>query len=319
MRSDPVHVQHVFHEILHVVLRIRRKLQWFIYLIGGTDPRPVPEEDLQFAQAIIENFVANVIHLQAGNGLQTSYHLILHVTADCRRQQCHYDVISTWVYENETRYMNRYLVSGNCKAEQFRNRVMEADTFLFNRDESGRILRDKSGEPATGWGGVAIGESPVADFSFDCSGRYKRVVFKGFLISTALPDSFCLIKDHVRLPKGGGRRVFQVTDVKERVSDGALFVFGHLYRKKTKLFDAPEDSTRKQVYAFSEKSPTVVGFPIQSVVGKLYAFPRFAKLTSQSGPGKITKADVGGRFERVDAWVGVALRHLSATCNDSLY
>lgn len=290
-----------------------RLLLTFMYLIGKVDPRPVPEADLEFAQSCIENFAQKLLRLKPGSKFAQSFHFILHAVRFCRWLRCHYGFLAVWMYENETRYLKRFLNSGNCKAEQFRNRVLEADLYMLNRDEaSGRILRNEFGEPTTGWGGIGVRASVTPQVFAQFRGKYKKVVFRGFTISTKLADSFCIVRSPVRL-RGGRHVIFQVTDMQVDASDGRIFLFGYVFLKKTALYDSPENSKSHNVFAFSSRASTMSAFPVESVVSKLFALPRFAMMEDAMREMKKSDVQVGKNFEHVEHWVGTTLHHLSVT------
>jgi hypothetical protein len=99
--------------------------QYFMYLIGGADPNPVPEHHLQFTQKIIEFWVTKYIHITDGWGNEPSIHFALHMVNDCLVHGCHYDVLSAFKYENCLCYVKDDINSGKCKLEQFKNQMIE--------------------------------------------------------------------------------------------------------------------------------------------------------------------------------------------------
>lgn len=295
----------------HLCFLKSRYLQTFIYLIGDVDPRPVPEEDLRFAQQCIEFFVGRIIHLSPGEiKIPICFHLILHACDQCRRNMCHYGILSVFPYENSCRCMKRFWNAGNCKAEQFRNRLLECDTYLFARDENDRIIRDADGTPARGWGPHEGGTKNLpADgvkYHFQAGGKYKKLIFSTFMLSPAFADSFCLVKSPALVARDR-KCILQITDIRARESDGMVYVFGHVYKSKRSLYDLPEESKWRGVYAFSGKSSTVSAFPADSIREKLYVIPRFASF--HNSMRILSRAEIGAKYENVPEWVGIKLRH----------
>jgi hypothetical protein len=287
-------------------------LQTFIYLVGDVDPRPVPEEDLEFGQNCIEYFVGRILRLDVGSKVPNCYHYILHAIGQCRGLKTHYGVLTAYPYENGCRFTKRFLNAGNCKAEQFRNRLLESDLYLYARDENDRIVRDANGCPATGWGPARDDLKVFREgvkYHFQIGHKYKKLIFPTFLLSTAVGDSFCILKAPTSLVRDK-RCIFRITDIQIRSDDGKVFLFGHIYTKKKSLYQEPEDSVWRDVFAFSEMSNVVSAFPADNVRGKLFAMPRFAHL--KESLTELSVADVGENFEKVKEWSGVRLRHVHA-------
>jgi hypothetical protein len=292
------------------MLRLVRYFQYFFYLIGGADPSPVPDCDLDFAQEIIEFWVSSLLHLSNGTAAKPSIHFMLHVVEDCRFHKCHFDVLSAFIYENSLRYVKNDIVSGNMKLEQLRNRMVERTKYAFNRDEEGHILRTESGDVSMGWNAqVSIQADGVSNVLYEGKFKYKRLTLPDFQINTSMKDSFVLVRIASGLRAGSHKlAIVQILDFVEKISDKSLSVRGYVYKDVESLFVTPADSKLKHVYVFSGKSSRSDNFfPISSIVAKLYVIPRFSKLGVQMATPEL----LGGHgFLNVIQWVGIALRHI---------
>jgi hypothetical protein len=290
------------------ILKLLRYFQYFFYLIGGADPNPVPEPDLQLAQSIIEFWVAKFIRDTKGVGSKPSIHFLLHVVDDCRNNMCHFDVLSAFRYENALRPVKNDIKSGNFKLEQIRNRMLERSKYCFNRDVDGRISRNRNGKPSMGWSADAIDN--VAGFAREVvlqeKKKYQRLVLPDVQVETnKLHESFVLIKDPLRVGSNHSVAIVHVKEIKRRALDHALIIVGHMFMRAKSLFDTPEESNKQHVYVFSHEHEDPATFLVSSVVAKLYVIPRFAEL----GITRATDELVGDNFNKVEHWVGVALRH----------
>jgi hypothetical protein len=284
-------------------------LQTFIYLVGDVDPRPVPQEDLKFAQQCIEFFVGRILYINPGSKVPICFHIILHVVRQLLVLGCHYGIVTAYPYENGCRFTKRFLNAGNCKAEQFRNRIMEVDKYLFARDDNDKIVRDADGEPACGWGPTQESKEKFpsgVNYHYQKSRNRQNLIFPTFLLSTAIADSFCLMKCPREISRDK-RCVFRVTDIQVRRTSEKVFLLGHIYTVKKSLYKEPEDSTRQDVFSFSGKSEFVSAFPADHVRGKLYAIPRFSSFPNSLR--EVSVEDCGRDFEKVNDWVGIRLRH----------
>jgi hypothetical protein len=86
---------------------------------------------------------------------------------------------------------------------------------------------------------------------------------------------------------------------------------------------------KKHVYAFSSKSLQESFFSVSTIVGKLYAVPRFQKLPLQrctdeilgvSDDDEVDEEKKKVNFSNVKEWVGIAERHAIGPVGDaSLY
>jgi hypothetical protein len=307
--------------------------QYFIYLIGGADAGPVPEEDLVFAQEIIEFWVTEFLHQTNGMGNKPMVHFLLHIVQDCRFHKCHYDVLSVFKYENDMRFLRPMVKSGHYKLEQLRNRLAEVSKYVYNRNPiDGRIERNANGDLSMGWGdcggdGSQMSSQQKPKFIFK-EGKYQCLLFAGMEVSTAIWNSFLLIDDS----NGNGLRrikIFQLVKILEDKRDKKLTLCGHIFLRVSSLFQAPAESMKKHVYAFSSKSLQESFFSVSTIVGKLYAVPRFQKLPLQrctdeilgvSDDDEVDEEKKKVNFSNVKEWVGIAERHAIGPFGDaSLY
>jgi hypothetical protein len=294
-----------------------RYLQYFMYLVGGADPNPVPEADLDMAQKIMEYWVTKFIHLTNGVGAKPCTHFALHIVEDCRFHQCHYDVLSAFKYENCLRHILGDINSGNCKLEQLKNRMLEREKYVFNRDENGRIKRDPFGKLSMGKASQLTDLSSKhtnAQMVFQSSSDAMKcsLQFEEVKITNNLRDSFILINetDNLRRPQ-----IMRVTKFSRSENDNLVAV-GYIHQRKFDLFETPGKSTNKHVYAFSAAHAQIVTVPVSKIVGKLYVIPRFSVFGLKVADWEM----LGEGFSKVDEWVGVALRHvLSAADKATLY
>jgi hypothetical protein len=292
-----------------------RYFQYFVYLIGGADPNPVPEYDLQFAQQIIEFWVTKYLHLTNGRGKEPSIHYALHMVNDCRVHGCHYDVLSAFKYENCLRYVKDDIQSGNYKLEQLKNRMMERNKYEFNRDASGQIIWLPSGKVSMGLQDQIADDfqEPDTEVVFTDTTRTKRLKLPQCDISNSFRDSFVLFHE-----SGSSRRspnIMRVERFCRQRTDGKLVVVGHVYQSKTNLFSAPADSMLKHVYCFSEPQGRDHTIFVTEIVGKLYVVPRFKefgiRLADEKVLGKVVdEFSRKNDFSKVTFWVGVVLRHV---------
>jgi hypothetical protein len=296
-------------------LQLLRNFQYFMYLIGGADPNPVPEADLQFAQEIIEFWVTKYLHETNGKGAKPSIHYILHAVQDCRFHQCHFDCLSAFKYENALRYITGDIQSGNCKLEQLKNRMIEREKYVFNRTADGRIKRNAAGKLSMGRDALlheSYNCSQRTSLSFDQAKKKKILKLPDVQVSNILRDSFILVNN---LGSSRHPQIVRVIDFKiDTRNNGALSVQGHSYDKKEPLFETPADSRSKHVYVFSECQPQPFAVSVSKIVGKLYAIPRFKVFGLKLADSEM----LGNDFSNVEEWVGVALRHVIAD-NASLY
>jgi hypothetical protein len=306
----------IFEDVLEThVLELIASIQCFMYLIGGADPNPVPEDDLQLAQQIIEHFVSEFAQHTAGNGLKPCFHFMLHVVNDCREQKCHYDVLSVFKFENMIRAIKPRVRTGYAKLQQLRTTQIEIEKFVFNRNQVGVIERDEVGEPAYGWGGIRQNKSQKETFVYSTWGQVKTLRFKRFILSTNFKDSFCLVTTRSsgmsRVPQ-----IFRCTNIQECCDSNTVTIIGHVYKKYEHVFRAPLPSRSRHVYLFSDESGSKVEFPIAAIVGKLYVTPSFKRIHVNK---LLKREDLGENFERVTHWVGVAERHLMSANVSTLY
>jgi hypothetical protein len=290
-------------------LELVRYLQYFMYLIGGADPNPVPEHDLVLAQKIIEYWVTKFVHMTNGRcASKPSTHFALHIVQDCRFHGCHYDVLSAFKYENELRYIIGDINSGNCKLEQLKNRMLEREKYVLNRHTDGRIKRDPSGKLSMGRDAEILNstcQETDSPFLFRSNKDKQCIKLAEVQVSNALRDSFALVNESSNLREP---QIMRIVEFNKRRIDQSLEAVGILYHRKSSLFQTPGDSKSKHVYVFSKPNPDVGAVPVANIVGKVYAIPRFSKFGL-----KIATWDMLGKdFSKVDEWVGVALRHVLA-------
>jgi hypothetical protein len=305
-------------------------LQCYMFLVCGTDPNPIAEENLVFAERIAELFIAKLIHARQ-RGVYITTHGLLHIPRDCRFFNCHGERNSTLKFENKQRATKNMVTSGFCKLSQIRTRLIEKEKFVFYRDEEDRIIRNPSGEPAIGseiraWFNrrnkrrgdlsqgfvVRVGKRGVKEIRFD-----------GFVLECGgFKDSFCLVKEAESVYS-----IVRVTDVVEELFDesdglGAKLVYirGVQYRNPRDLFMEPAPSTHHHVYLFSSPELDSAGpdicWDIHQVVGKLYVFPHFPSIPVPTrvllGHEKLDVRVLGDEasfFPNVPDWIGSLLRH----------
>lgn len=160
------------------------------------------------------------------------------------------------------------------------------------------------------WLGPKPGEygevSGGVNYHYQESRNRRSLIFPTFLLSTALADSFCLMKCPRDVSRDK-RCIVRITDIQLRTATEKVFIFGHIYTVKTSLYKEPEDSMRHDVFSFSGKSEFVSAFPADNVRGKLYAIPRFSSMPNSLR--EVSLEDCGRNFDKVDNWVGIRLRH----------
>jgi hypothetical protein len=324
------------------ILTLVQTLQTFMYLICGTDPNPVPEEDLILADQIALYWVTWFIRRFKHEGWKPSTHWILHMTKDCREQNSHLDELSVFRFENEMRYIRPLINSGFNKLEQLRNRIYEQEKFILNRDKDGNIIRREDGEPAVGvWDRGLVENKEILSFLLEVTkvqgGKrdgdkdVKRIRFQDFVLSnTHLRDRFCLIHDPTReelleIREDGTTRqslkpwahlsIVRVDDVLKCKLSGEVTIVGTVFAKMEPFFKEPEDSRTHHVYVFGDACATPCPFPVSCVVGKLYVMPRFAKFPPSVDPQEF----VNDNFANVVEWVGVGLQHTKAVGFSTMY
>lgn len=322
-------------------LNLVSMIQYYIYLIGGVSPNPVPEADLQFAERIAAAYVSLWCR-KKGVGASVTVHSLQHIPSDCRKFGCHYDRLSTHKYENSAGPVKKMVTSAYGKLQQIRTRLIEKEKFVFYRDDNDRILRGPNGAPSVGMAdhpyevalrALRIDRRAKKAFSVDKIKKGgKQLRFNHFrLRSQGFKDSFCLMRERLHDGDRNEYHIVRCTDFVQSKVTGRLFIVGVKYNRVRDLFVKPGKSTLQHVYVFSDPYPETYPksqWSLSSLVGKLYVFPRFASLKSAAvrerysdegrGIGWTKKPDVVFRhdlgkiqegYPEVKEWVGVWMRH----------
>lgn len=295
-------------------MKLLAHYQYFLYIVCGMSNSPIPDDELDFADAILDYFLPEIMLATNGDASVPAFHFLRHCTEDCRHHRCHLEQLSAFKYESAAMRIKACLHSGNWKLEQLRNRLIEQCKYMLNRDADDLILRNDNGEVSMGWNANEAFEVKDKTVSFR-GGKYKTVTVPGIgQISTAWRDSFVLLSrsdrsDRVsRLP-----RIFRVLDIAESTTTGELNLIGHVSSKIDPLFSAPRDSRTKHVYSYSQPILQMTAYPLSNLVGKLFPIPRFSKFASKK---KVTIEDLGANLENVTEWVGILEQHMLANVDD---
>lgn len=310
-------------EEVPTTLELIHYFQHFMYLLCGADPTPVPEEDLTLAQGIAEFWVASYIKkFKLSSGFKPSTHWMLHLVAGCREHGAHLDELSVYRFENHARKIRPKIKSGFLMLEQLRNRIMDDEKLLFNRDENGDIVWDENGKPSVGiWAPENPENHVIPTFLFvpERAGITK-LRFQDFVLSNARNDSFALVCDddvdgESRAKSWRSMKIVQVKDIVRDATSGEVCIHGTWYMTKEPLYKEPEDSRNQHVYVFRDPCTVTAVFPASAVYSKLFVVPRFSKFPLQEA----TENSLGSGFENVHEWIGVGLQHSKAVGQSSLY
>lgn len=326
-------------------------LQVLMYLIAGPDPNPVPPEDIALAKKLAFYWVTWYIRRFKNLGWKPNTHWLLHLVADIEFHGCHLDELSVFRFENSMSDLKNMVQSGYLKLEQLRNRLVEGEILLLNRDDRGRIIRRDDGEPSIGiWDKCRTENMVKPAFSIEIPQKQgqkrengklmKKLRFSDFVLSnTQYKDRFCIMFDPAfehqletdecgvpRVTRRPWRHAYivRVDDIEQSDVDGSVSILGTQYARCEPLFTEPEDSRAHDVFVFSEPSPCQTSFPVKCVVGKIFPIPRFKTLTGQLHDENIAgrpdlRRVVGRSFENVNQWVGVGLQHVKSSGFSSLY
>lgn len=292
-----------------------------LHLIGGADPDPVPEEDLNVAERLVKWWVGRFIALSNGAGWKPCMHFFLHAVEDLRYHKCHGDVLSSFPYENALGRLKSDIISGSFKLEQLRGRLLERSKVLINRNSDGSFILRPDKTFSIGFGEVCPSLfGKVREPSYVKEKRkYQKITTEKFEFSTKMCDSFVLIYED----RNGKKvpvilRVVDVVAPNETGARGALCVRGHVYSCVEPYLKKPLNSSRTHVYTFSKPFSQTCVFPVAQIFGKLYSVPRFGKMDAEF-QGDIPAGTLGEQFEAVQEWVGTLLKHAVATRAASLY
>jgi hypothetical protein len=299
-------------------------LQFYIYILGGTDPTPLQDDELEWAELIAECFIATWNHLrQCGCNITTHY--LIHIIQDCRFFKCRMERLSTFKFENNQRPTKDMITSGYQMLSQIRTRLIEKERFVFHRDENENIIRGPDGSPSVG----TMLHSSVILNKQDLNKKYRIHVkrqgekwlrFPHFTLKTCgFRDSFALVRrnngDYVILCCVDLKRHRRGLNANANDDVDGDYVIGYQYTRTEDLFVVPGPSRNQHVYGFSDPFDArlpLTKYPVHQVVAKLFVYPRFSQFTSQSENSRsvLMESDLGGEaFDNVKDWVGVALRH----------
>lgn len=296
-------------------LSLLKNLQVFLYLVGGCDPSPVPEDILQFAQKIAEYFVTLFMHVRAGKGVPPSVHMMLHIVQECRHNKCHYECLSTSPYENLMRSVKPRVTAGYGKLAQLKRRYMEVENYAFNRSEDGRILRDAKGEPSVGWSNAPPKSSVYQPQLVLGRDGLQEIKLRDFKLTNRFKDSFCLVANNGQSDRTRHPAIVQIKTFVEDICSGEIHICGYKWRTLEHCYTTPAPSMIFHKYVFSDRNNQPSSWPITSVVGKLMVLPKF----SEFGLCEISLKDLGDDYCLVKKWIGTAERHAGHEDPSTLY
>jgi hypothetical protein len=306
-------------------LRLWRYLKAFNMLVLGMSGNPPSTADLDVAQVVIEYFVSEYMRLRAaplkdGEVISVPYclHLALHVVRYVRTLNVSFGKLSAFGYENFLRELVPALRTTNRLLEQLVNRQQRRDLYVLNRNADNTIMRDDEGRPLIGWGGWK-GNSKIVNgrkFSLRDSGKFPIFQLNNLAISTKFADSWVLVCSNSEDPSTyANPLIFRCVefvrgrsclDEEDDSNPSDIFVRGYFYPEKSDLYADPFQSSLKLEFCFkNEHTPQLAELPIESVLFKLYVYPRFSSMPVEV----LTAKHLGEDFENVPEWIGVALRH----------
>ena len=250
-------------------------------------------------------------------------HLALHIVRYVRTLNVSYSKLSAFGYENFLSELVPTLRSTNCLLEQIVNRQQERDLYLLAKNPDGTFMRDENGKLVIGWGGWR-GNSKITDadtFVLNDSKKHPVFEYKNISVSTRFADSWVLVCSDPHDPstfenplifhcthfvKGGATSQEPAGNVHESKHLSSVYLRGYFYPEKHDLYSEPYPSSLKFEYVFSNKpNAQLAELPIESIMYKLYVYPRFSMLPLDV----LTIKDLGEEFDKVPERIGVALRH----------
>lgn len=299
-------------------MKLIRYFQGFLHLLGGADPNPVPERDINLAESLIEYFVDKFVRVTKGAGSKPAMHWLLHVPRDVRNCGCHFDAYSSFTYENYMGRLKDEVASGDFVMEQLLYRSLERAKYVINRDANDEPMMHPDGTMSIGWFDDApdlFRKGPQMYVSLEK--KHKEIKFKDFLVSTCFKDSFVLLDG-----EGDVKDVIlRVTDIRySNPPSNTLNVIGRVFSRVEDLYKTPYKSSRKQVYSFSAPYARLSVYPASKIVGKLVVVPRFSSLPDSVRLKAVSREEMLGKdYENVTVWCGTVERHILAEGCASLY
>ena len=240
-------------------------LQQAMLLLGGFNPNPVSQDDVELARKLLKRYVEIIIEF--GYPVRFSDHESIHIPDDVDFFECGVESLSAYVFENFERFFRSMTRSGHLVVEQMRNLLMQRAKYLLPTGPDGLIWTNfeqfkiqaskvKSDQQTT---------NVLLEFHEGGVGRVKEMRFPQFTLSNEFPDNVCLFKNG---------SVVVINDMFEFPKDSKVyFISGFKFGQLADCFTTPFLSSRFHIHFASKLSTQLNEWNINNISGKMYAAP----------------------------------------------
>ena len=255
----------VFHDVLNEdMLDHAMKLHEGMLLLGGFNPNPIPQEDIDLSSQILKQYAIDH-HEKFKFPIRFSTHETIHVPDDCENFKCGVECMTAYVFENFERIFRQILRSGNLVIEQMTNRLIERSKFILPTNSDGLILTHFEEMIRESQKMKLMFSDQSVVLAFNEKKNKKELVFPTFTITNQFPDNICLLKNG---------SVVVCTDIIEEEKGSCEFILiGYKFYCLENAYSNYFPSSKFNIYIASKIKKDVSEWNVNGLKGKMYALP----------------------------------------------